>query len=146
MSKLCLVCIILILTFTLAAPVAAQSPTETPFPTPTMRYYSRATLMAGIGVKPYTLLHLSPEFDLGTKFIDTFPEGASWFKTFLYLAAENGALVWISIFFVMFFVTGFLLAIFNLRNGRGAKYNLEEAIRELQTSKSYTPGRYLKGR
>lgn len=146
MWKVYVCSILAILAFMLTAgPVAAQAPTETPLPAPTMRYFSRSELMAGIGIKPYTLLNINPEFDIGTKFVGTFPEGISWFKTFLYLASENGALTWIGAFFVMFFVTGFLLAIFNLRNGKGAKYNIEESIRELQTTRNYTPGGYLRG-
>jgi hypothetical protein len=102
--------VLAILFLLLAVPAAAQSPTETPYPTPTMKYYGRATLMAGIGVKPYHLIESTP-FDLVPKVIGQVPEAVSWFKTFTFLMAENGALMWLSAVFVMLLVAFILIAI-----------------------------------
>ena len=100
----------MILAMLLASPARAQSPTGTPFPTPTMQCYSRATLMAGIGVKPYHILETTP-FAMQDKVIGQVPEGASWFTTFTFLMAENGALLWLSAVFISLLVVFILLAI-----------------------------------
>jgi hypothetical protein len=126
-----------------------QAATETPIPTPTQRYYNRSDLMNDLGVIPYPQLTIVPSLHdaITGKIPDIASGGGRWFKTFMFLSAESGALQLVFYMLVMLFVAWFLIALLH-RIGTGKTMtSLREAIqaREERVKTSLGHHRTLSG-